>query len=85
MAIPGNEDYELAAVSYPFARPEVKLFIERLARGETGPAARCEYAVRYVTVKARWSLTVDPGERAALANVLTGDCGARPISVTLAP
>ena len=31
VAIPGNGDYSLAAVSYPFARPEVKLFIERLA------------------------------------------------------
>jgi hypothetical protein len=31
VAIPGNADYELARVSYPFARPEVKLFIERLA------------------------------------------------------
>jgi hypothetical protein len=51
----------------------------------SGAAARCEYAVRYVTVKARWSLAVDPGERAALANVLAGDCGTRPISVTLAP
>ena len=28
----GNGDYELAGVSYPYARPEVKLFIERLAR-----------------------------------------------------
>ena len=28
----GNRDYSLHAVSYPYARPEVKLFIERLAR-----------------------------------------------------
>lgn len=27
----GNSDYELAAVSFPYARPAVKLFIERLA------------------------------------------------------
>lgn len=27
----GNQDYELAAVSFPFARDEVKLFVERLA------------------------------------------------------
>jgi len=30
--VPGNPDYELAGVSYPYARPEVKLFLERLAR-----------------------------------------------------
>jgi LysM repeat protein len=29
--VPGNADYELASVSYPYARPAVKLFIERLA------------------------------------------------------
>ena len=29
--LPGNDDYELAHVSYPYARPAVKLFVERLA------------------------------------------------------
>lgn len=29
--VPGNAHYTLANVSYPYARPEVKLFIERLA------------------------------------------------------
>jgi LysM repeat protein len=29
--LPGNRDYELAAVSHPFARPAVKLFVERLS------------------------------------------------------
>ncbi|CAN5767047.1 hypothetical protein BH23GEM9_BH23GEM9_21820 [soil metagenome] len=29
--MPGNGDYELASVSYPYARPAVKLFVERLA------------------------------------------------------
>lgn len=29
--LPGNRHYTLANVSYPYARPEVKLFIERLA------------------------------------------------------
>jgi hypothetical protein len=29
--IPGDANYSLANVSYPFARPEVKLFVERLA------------------------------------------------------
>lgn len=27
----GNDDYRLASVSYPYARPELKLFVERLA------------------------------------------------------
>ena len=30
--VPGNEDYRLGSVSYPYARPELRLFIERLAR-----------------------------------------------------
>jgi LysM repeat protein len=29
--LPGNQDYALASVSYPYARPAVKLFIERLS------------------------------------------------------
>lgn len=29
--IPGNDNYTLANVSYPYARPEVKLFLERLS------------------------------------------------------
>jgi LysM repeat protein len=29
--LPGNADYDLASVSYPYARPAVKLFVERLA------------------------------------------------------
>jgi LysM repeat protein len=29
--LPGNADYALASVSYPYARPAVKLFVERLA------------------------------------------------------
>src|SRR5690606_20773586 len=29
--LPGNADYELVRVSYPYARPAVKLFVERLA------------------------------------------------------
>lgn len=32
----GNEDYRLGTVSYPYARPELKLFIERLARQYRG-------------------------------------------------
>src|SRR5687768_8252947 len=30
-SLPGNDDYVLSKVSFPYARPEVKLFIERLA------------------------------------------------------
>jgi LysM repeat protein len=29
--LPGNADYALASVSYPYARPAVKVFVERLA------------------------------------------------------
>ncbi|CAN5746541.1 hypothetical protein BH23GEM10_BH23GEM10_12500 [soil metagenome] len=29
--LPGNADYDLAAVSYPYGRPALKLFVERLA------------------------------------------------------
>src|SRR5690606_1552768 len=33
VALPGNDHYEvLGSVSYPYARPEVRMFIERLAR-----------------------------------------------------
>ena len=30
--VEGNEDYELAGVSYQVARPEIRLFVERLSR-----------------------------------------------------
>ena len=29
--LPGNADYTLKEVSFPYARPEIKLFVERLA------------------------------------------------------
>lgn len=32
VSVPGNPNYELSGVSYPYARPEVKLFVERLSR-----------------------------------------------------
>lgn len=38
-------------------------------------AARCGYAARWVAVKHRWRLSVDPAERTALSDVLTGTCG----------
>ena len=37
--VPGSEDYRLSGVSFPYARAEVRLFVERLAaqyRAETG-------------------------------------------------
>lgn len=39
VTVEGNEDFSMSGVSFPYARPEVKLFIERLAaqhRRETG-------------------------------------------------
>jgi LysM repeat protein len=32
LSVPGNANYELAGVSFPFARPAVKTFVERLSR-----------------------------------------------------
>jgi LysM repeat protein len=32
VSLPGNANYDLAGVSFPFARPAVKTFVERLAR-----------------------------------------------------
>jgi hypothetical protein len=32
VSVPGDANYELGAVSYPFARPAVKTFVERLAQ-----------------------------------------------------
>ena len=44
------------------------------------PSMRCEYASRWVSVKYRWGLTVDPRERSALRGVLTSpDCAGRPL------
>jgi hypothetical protein len=50
------------------------------AKGADDPAAwrprqdfQCAYARRWITVKARWGLTVDPSEVAALADML-GHC-----------
>lgn len=43
----------------------------------------CQYVIDWALIKYRWSLTVDPAELTALAAELSGDCGAR--SVTLPP
>src|SRR4051812_25789570 len=39
--------------------------------------ARCTYATRWVAVKYRWDLTIDPAERTILADILSGECGSR--------
>lgn len=44
---------------------------------------RCEYVAMWIAVKVRWSLTVDPAERAALESDLAG-CTQR-IAIPLAP
>ncbi len=44
-------------------------------------AEHCTYAVTWVAVKWRWGLNVDPVERARLGGLLTGACGASPVSV----
>lgn len=47
------------------------------SKGDGDPAAwrprkgyQCTYAIRWITVKARWHLTVDPSERRALGEML---------------
>lgn len=37
--------------------------------------AHCTYAVRWVAIKYRWTLSVDTAEHAALTDVLLGSCG----------
>lgn len=44
----------------------------------------CDYAVDWVAVKYRWHLWLDSAERASLQSVLSGSCGARPVTVTQA-
>lgn len=44
-------------------------------------AARCLYALQWVEVKYRWALTIDAAERAALARILRGTCGAQRVAV----
>lgn len=41
------------------------------------PAAKCAYATRWITVKYRYALSVDPREKAGLAAVLADSCGAK--------
>lgn len=44
-------------------------------------SVRCDYASRWMAVKYRWSLSVDPQEYASLADVLAGECGGRPVEL----
>ena len=38
-------------------------------------AVRCEYVSRWMAVKYRWGLSVDPAERSAILRILEGSCG----------
>lgn len=44
-------------------------------------AARCAYAIQWVTVKYRWRLSIDSAERSRLSSILSGSCGARATTV----
>lgn len=41
----------------------------------------CDYVIAWSLVKYRWSLAVDAGERAAITNVLSGDCGSTAVTL----
>jgi hypothetical protein len=41
----------------------------------------CKYARHWVAIKYRWKLSIDTAEKAALAGILTGDCGALELAV----
>ena len=47
----------------------------------THPSRQCSYALAWIQVKYRWNLTVDPSEKAALLQVLEGDCRARTVVI----
>ncbi|GAA1723699.1 hypothetical protein GCM10009710_00580 [Aeromicrobium alkaliterrae] len=58
------------------------------AKGDKDPASwmpplssySCDYAIAWVRVKYRWSLTVDTAERSALSSTLSGECGSRSVT-----
>lgn len=54
---------------------------DRDPAGWMPPKAKCRYATHWVAVKYRWRLSVDPSEKAKLASILTGSCGAAGVSV----
>ena len=45
------------------------------------PVAKCGYVTRWIAVKYRYHLSIDVRERAGLAAVLAGSCGARNLTV----
>jgi hypothetical protein len=59
------------------------------SKGDRDPAqwlppsssAHCRYAVRWAAVKYRWRLSVDTAERTKLLTILSGSCGAYPVSL----
>ncbi len=59
------------------------------SKGDSDPAqwlppltsARCAYATHWVAIKYRWRLSVDSAEKARLAAVLSGTCGAKTLTV----
>ena len=44
-------------------------------------AAWCKYAIQWVKVKYRWRLTINSAERTELRTILSGDCGARTVTL----
>jgi hypothetical protein len=42
---------------------------------------RCDYAIRWVQVKYRWTLTVDAAQLDKLSSVLAGACGQTSIAI----
>ncbi len=44
-------------------------------------SAHCTYAVNWVLIKYRWRLSVDSAEKSRLSSLLSGDCGARTVTV----
>ena len=59
------------------------------AKGDSDPAGwlpshayrACNYALAWIQVKYRWKLTIDPAEKAALLEVLEGDCRTRTVVI----
>lgn len=45
------------------------------------PYRQCNYALAWIQVKYRWKLTIDPVEKAALLEVLEGDCRTRTVVI----
>ena len=47
----------------------------------TDGAYRCEFVTSWALIKYRWSLTIDAAEQTALADALSGECGAAEITL----